>query len=177
LPEDEGSSRPPGTPWHVLWTRSHCEQLVNDHLKRQGFHPYIPEIDFWSGKRGFRRLSRGPMFSGYLFLNDALDKRAHVEVRKARGLVRILGEGWDRPAIVPEGEVAAIRKVADCGLPISPFPYLREGQRVRITEGPLQDVEGHLLADRRHKGLFVLSVDLLQRSVSVQVDCTRVAPA
>ena len=51
-----------------------------------------------------------------------------------------------------------------------------EGQRVRITDGSLSGVEGILVHTKPNKGLLVLSVDLLQRSVAVEVDCTRVMP-
>jgi transcription antitermination factor NusG len=54
---------------------------------------------------------------------------------------------------------------------------LKEGQRVRITRGPLAGVEGILTRDNPHKGLLVVSVELLQRSVAVEVDCTAVVPA
>jgi hypothetical protein len=41
----------------------------------------------------------------------------------------------------------------------------------------LKGVEGFLVDDKADKGLLVLSVELLQRSVAVQIDCTRVVPA
>ena len=57
-----------------------------------------------------------------------------------------------------------------------PYPYLREGQRVRITEGPLAGVEGILVRNRPKQGLLVLSVELLQRSVAVEIECDAVDP-
>ena len=98
-------------------------------------------------------------------------------MRRARGLVDILGERWDRPAVVPDEEIEAVRRVADSGLPALPYPYLREGSRVRILRGPLADLEGILTRRKDDKGLLVLSVDLLCRSVAVEVDCTAVTPA
>jgi transcription termination/antitermination protein NusG len=62
-------------------------------------------------------------------------------------------------------------------VPVSPHTYLRDGQRVRLTHGPLADVEGILVRQKPDKGLLVLSVDLLRRSVAVEIDCTWVAPA
>ena len=165
------------TAWHVLWTHSHCEELVQGQLAAAGFHPFLPSIEAWSVRAGRRRLIPVPMFPGYLFLNDELDKASHTEVRKARGLVRILGERWDRPALVPQSEIDAIRRLADSGLPSFAHPYLREGQSVRIVAGPLANVEGVLLKLRPDKGLLVLSVHLLQRSVAVEVDCTDVVAA
>jgi len=58
-----------------------------------------------------------------------------------------------------------------------PHPYLRDGERVRILRGPLADVEGILVRTKPNKGLIVLRVALLQRSVAVEVDCTLVTPA
>ena len=163
-------------PWHVLWTHSHSERLVYDQLAARGFHPFLPCMGAWSTRAGHRRLISVPMFPGYAFLNDELDKAAHVEVRRARGIAGILGEGWDRPARVPEKEIQAIRRVVDSRLPTLPHPYLTEGRRVRIAAGPLVGLEGLLVKAHPARGLLVLSVNLLQRSVVVEVDWTQVMP-
>ena len=167
----------PAAPWHVLWTNSHCEEIVSSQLAARGFHPFVPRIETWTRRGGARRLGTVPLFPGYLFLNDALDKARHVEVRKARGVVAILGEGWDRPAVIPNAEIDAIRRIVEAGVPAFAHPYLREGRRVRIVEGPLGGLEGLLLRVRPDKGLLVLSVEMLQRSVAVEVDCAQVVPA
>lgn len=164
-------------PWHVLWTNSNCEDLVSGQLAARGFHPFVPRIETWTRRGGSRRLVTVPLFPGYLFLNDALDKTRHVEARKARGVVAILGDGWERPAVIPEAEVDAIRKVVQAKAPAFIHPYLKEGRRVRIEGGPLAGVEGILQHVRADKGLLVLSVDMLQRSVAVEVDCTQVVAA
>ncbi len=149
-----------------------CGQLAT-----RGFHPFVPRIETWTRRNNARRLVSVPLFPGYLFLNDALDKARHVEVRKARGVAAILGEGWDRPAVVPDAEIQAIKKVVEARVPAFAHPYLREGQRVRIEDGPLAGVEGVLLRARPDKGLLVLSIDMLRRSVAVEVDCSQVVPA
>ena len=163
--------------WHALWTQSHCEQLVHDQLAAKGFDLFLPKIDQWSRRGGLRHLIRVPMFSGYVFLRGAMDKASYIEVLKARRLVRVLGERWDRLATIPDGEIKAIRRIVDARVPALTYAYLREGQRVRITRGPLSDVEGVLVRTKPNRGLLVVSVDLLRRSVAVQVDCTSVTPA
>jgi transcriptional antiterminator NusG len=168
---------PSAPEWHALWTRSHCERLVHDQLAARGFRLFLPTIEAWSRRGGARHLISVPMFPGYLFLHHAIDRASYVEVLKARGLVAVLGERWDRLAAVPEGEIDGLRRVVEAGLPALPYPYLREGQRVRIGDGPLRDVEGILVRSRPKKGLLVLSVELLRRSIAVEVDCTLVAAA
>lgn len=165
------------TQWYVLWTRSHCEQLVHDQLSAKGFDSFMPKIGQWSRRQGLRYLARVPMFPGYLFLRHAaMDKLSYIEVCKTRGLVRILGERWDRLGTVSGREMQAIQKVVEADLPALPHPYLREGQRVRVVRGPLASAEGILVKYEPEKGLLVLSVELLQRSVAVQIDCTLVHP-
>jgi transcription antitermination factor NusG len=164
--------------WYVLWTRSHCEQLVYDQLCAKGFETFLPKVGQWSRGRGPRYLAQVPMFPSYLFLRVAeMDKTCYIEVCKAKGLVRILGERWDRLGTVPDREVAAIRQVVAADLPALPHPYLREGQRVRVIRGPLAGVEGILERSDPEKGMLVLSVELLQRSIALQIDCTVVRPA
>jgi transcription antitermination factor NusG len=162
--------------WLALWTHSHSEQLVHDQLTAKKFNAFLPLIPVWSRRGGVRHLIRKPMFPGYLFVRQILDKATYIEILKTNGLARILGERWDRPAIVPDAEIDGIRQVLEAGLPVLAHSYLREGHRVRITQGPLAGVEGILVHNNLHKGLLVVSVELLQRSVAVEVDCTFVAP-
>ena len=163
--------------WYALYTRSHCEQLVCDQLTARGFHLFLPRFDVWSQRAGKQRLISVPMFPGYLFLRHAMDKMSYIDVCKARGLVRILGERWDRLSVVPDAEIEAIQRVLDTPMPIVRHPYLGEGQRVRITRGPLKGVEGILLQSKPAKVLLILFVDLLQRSVAVEVDWSMVTAA
>jgi len=158
--------------WYALWTQSHCEQLVHDQLTTKGFHLFLPKIETWSRRSGVRHRIRMPMFPSYLFVHHEMDHASYVEVRKARGVVCILGDGWNRLAAVPDVEINAIQRVVGAQLPAQPHPYLREGQRVRITQGPLADLEGILVQTKPDKGLLVLSINLFQRSVAVEIDCT-----
>lgn len=162
--------------WCALWTHAHCEQLVHEHLHAKEFDVFLPMMTVWSRRGGVRHLIQVPMFPGYLFLRHAIDKHSYIEILKTRGLTRILGERWDRPAIVADEEIDAMQRLLASRVPVLAHPYLQEGQRVRITEGPLADVEGILVQNKPNKGLLVLSVNLLQRSVAVEVDCTMVVP-
>src|SRR5256886_7204041 len=162
----------PALAWHALWTRSHCEQLVHDQLAVKGFALFLPKIDQWSRRGGVRRLIRVPLFPGYVFLHGAMDKARYLEVLKTPGLVQVLGERWDRLATIPDGEIDAIQRIVGARVPTLPYPYLREGQRVRITLGPLADLEGILVRTKPNRGLLVVSVDLLPPRVAPYRDCT-----
>jgi transcription termination/antitermination protein NusG len=171
------AEKPSMAQWYVLYTRSHCEQVVSDQLAAKGFDVFCPKIQIWSRRAGASHLIATPMFPTYLFLRHALDKLTYLEVRKARGLVRILGERWDRLAVVADAEIEALQKVVHARVPVLPHPYLKAGQRVRITHGPLEGTEGLFVRSKSAKGQVVLSVNLLHRSIAVEVDCLMVVGA
>ena len=161
--------------WHVLWTRSNCEQQVYEQLCSKGYETLLPTIDRWSRRRHIRSLYRAPLFPSYLFIRHVIDKSSYLDICKARGLVRILGERWDKLATVPDEEIEAIRRVNLTSVPRMPYPYLKIGQTVRIIGGPLANVEGIFVKSEPKKGLLVLSIELLRRSLAVEVDCALVA--
>ena len=79
--------------------------------------------------------------------------------------------------MVAEHEIESLRALSRSDLPSLPYPYLKEGMRVRIASGPLAGLEGILERRKEEKGFLVLSVEVLCRSVAVEVDCTSVVPA
>ena len=148
-----------------------------DQLVAKGLRVFLPKLSVWSRRGGVRRLIGVPMFSGYVFLNESMDKNIYLDVIKSRGVVRLLGERWDSLSMIPAAEMESLQRVIDAGLPVTPHSYFREGQRVRITAGPLKGVQGVLVENQMEKGILILSIELLQRSVAVKVDCTWVAAA
>jgi transcriptional antiterminator NusG len=162
--------------WFALWTASHCEQLVYDQLVAKRYEAFLPTIREWSRRAGVRHLISVPMFSGYLFVHHGIDKRSYLDIMGARGVVRILGERWDRLAPVDDAEIEAIHRLQRSELALMPYPYLRDGQRVRIVEGALAGVEGILVRRKANRDLLVVSINLLNRSVAVEVACGAVEP-
>jgi transcription antitermination factor NusG len=157
-------------PWYAVWTRSHCEQLVAQQLASKGFTAFLPQMHTWSRRAGTPHVIRVPMFPGYLFVSGSMDRHRHVAVLSVRGVVRVLGEDGQRPTPIPDGQVEAIQRVVDASVSVLPHAHLSEGDRVRVVDGPLNGVEGIYVKDRSARGRLVLSIDLLGRSVAVEVD-------
>lgn len=159
-----------GTPWYAIWTRSNCERLVADQLSAKGFAAFLPEMSTRSRRNGKSHVVQVPMFPGYLFLRHSMEKQSYIEILKARGVVRILERGWTQLTPVDAEEVDAIQQLVASGVPVFPHAYFREGDRVRVAEGPLSGLQGVFLRDKPGKGRLVVSVNLLQTSVAVEVD-------
>jgi transcription antitermination factor NusG len=162
--------------WYAIWTRSHCERLVLDQLSAKGFAAFLPEIGVWSKRQGQMHVVPSPMFPGYLFVRQKMDKHAYIEMLKVRGLVRILEDGWNRLTPVPDHEVAAVERVLQAKVPVFRHGALHEGDHVHVTTGPLTGLEGVFVQDRSGTGRLVVSVGLLGRGVAVEIDGTSVRP-
>ena len=107
-----------------------------------------------------------PLFPGYVFCRSDLSGRPPLVTTP--GVIGILGFGGS-PAIISPFEIERVKAVIQSGASAGPWPYLCEGQRVRILGGALTGVEGILI---RTKGDWrvVLSVEALGRSIAVEVD-------
>lgn len=165
-----------GEAWYAVWTRSHCERLVAEQLSARGFAPFLPEVSMRSARIGESRFVHTPMFPGYLFVRDAMSKHRYIELLKVRGIVRVLEDGWTRLTRVPDADIDAIQRLVDSGVPVFAHPHLRQGDRVRVVDGPLSGVEGLFVGDTQHKGRLVLSIALLGRSVAAEVNAEDVTP-
>lgn len=157
--------------WYAIWTRSHCERLVEQQLTARGFSPFLPEVATprQNARRAPRNQGRAAMFPGYLFVRDAMTKERYVEMLGVRGIVRVLEDGWTRLTPVPESDIDAIRHIIESGVAVFPHPLLRHGDRVRVMNGPLSGIEGIFVTDSQQKGRLVVTIDLLGRSVALEV--------
>jgi len=77
------------------------------------------------------------------------------------------------PASIANAEIDAIRRVVESPVNVEPHPFLKCGDRVRVIVGPLRGLEG-LLLRKKNWCKLLLSVEMLQRSVAVEVDATMV---
>jgi transcription antitermination factor NusG len=159
-------------PWHAVRVRSKCEFRVLAALLGKGYEAYLPlyrKRSRWSDRLKNIDLV---LFPGYVFCR--LDVARRLPLLVTPGVVDLVGFGGVFPPI-PNSELEAVRRVIASGLPSMPSPFLREGQRVRIRCGALKDVEGVLIHSKTDCRL-VISVNLLQRSVSVEIDRELVEP-
>jgi transcription antitermination factor NusG len=149
---------------------------VTDQLSGLGFEIFMPKVLAWRRHNGARRRLEQPLFPGYVFVHHAIDRESHVTILKARGVVRVLGDGWDRLAVIPAAEIDVVQQMVASGSPVSAHRQLAKGDRVRVVAGPLTGVVGVFQRSRPSKGLLLASITLLQQSVAVEVDAAAVEP-
>lgn len=158
--------------WYVLRVRSNHERTAAAHLRSRGLEEFTPTYRTerqWSDRKKHVELC---LFPGYVFCRlDASDRLPALSVPGAVGLVGF-GTG---PSPVPEEEIESVRQMVSSGLLVAPWPFLRTGQRVLVERGPLTGVEG-ILQEVKKTFRLVVSIEMLQRSVSAEVDRSWVRP-
>jgi len=159
--------------WFAVRTKSRHEALVSRYLEALGIEKFFPVYQArrrWSDRMKTVQL---PLFCGYVFIRIA-ERCRFTPVLEAPGAVEVISFGGV-PAPIPDEQIQAVRRLIASGLPACPHPYLKHGDRVRINGGPLAQLEG-VLQKVRNQYRFVLTVDMLQRAVSVEVDSELVEP-
>ena len=170
------SEMPADERWYAVWLRSHYEYTVAEQLGARGFHTFLPQIPVWSKAPGPKHTIHTPMFPGYLFVRDTLDKHRYIDMLRVRGIVRVLEDGWSRLTPVPSEDIDAIQRITSADVVVAPHAHLQHGDRVRVLEGPLTGVEGIFVHDKPSKGRLIVTMDILGRSVAVDMDSAAVTP-
>lgn len=158
--------------WYAIRVRSNFENRTRKYLEAHGIETFLPtykEVRRWSDR--LKEVDM-PLFSGYVFSRIDLENRGPV--MQAPGVVSIVGFGKKFVPVASE-EIEAVRAVVNSPVFARPCPYLTAGERVIIRHGPLAGIEG-LLVEIKNDHRLVVSVHLLQRSISAEVRLDWVKP-
>ena len=157
--------------WYAVRTRSNFEKIAATFLEAKGFKYFLPL--YRTRKKWSDRVveSSAPLFPAYVF--SKFCPRETSQILSTPGVVSIVSFAG-KPAPITDEEIEAVERVLHCGKAAEPCSYLSEGQRIRINQGALCGVEGILL--RKGNWRLVISIQLLQRSVAVEIDPDCISP-
>jgi len=158
--------------WYAAYTSANHEKKAAAEISRRGVESFLPlyrTVRRWSDRRVELEM---PLFPGYVFVHLALRER--LRVLQVPGVAKLVGFGG-LPVALPDEQVEALRAGLDKQMLAKPHSYLVVGRRVRVVHGPLTGAKGILV---RKKGIYrvVLSLELIMRSVAVEVEATDVEP-
>jgi transcription antitermination factor NusG len=164
-------------PWYAVHTRSRHEEKAHLGLTQKTYHSFLPKMEVWSKRKDRRKKIQLPMFPGYLFVEiPTMNNEIKVDVLKTFGVVRILGKPrGSEPLPVPDATIDAIQRIVHSRVEVQQLQYPKVGEPARIIDGPFKGVEGHVLKTDYEKELFVVSIELLQRSVAIRLEGFQIA--
>jgi transcription antitermination factor NusG len=158
--------------WYAAYTCANHEKRVTQQLERRSvecFLPFYESVRRWKDRRVRLQL---PLFPGYVFVWLAL--RDRLQVLDIPSVVRLVGFDG-HPAPLPVEDIETIRTCLARRHPLQPHRYVLRGQRVRVLSGPLKGLTG-IVVRQKNCTRFVISLELLMRSVAVEIDISDFDP-
>jgi len=163
-----------GLRWYAIQTRHRHEKRVDARLRDKGFITFLPlarQIRRWSDRCKEIEL---PLFPCYAFVRLSQQDEMRVAVLQTPGVVQVVGIGC-RPTPIPDKQIEDIQKVVTDGGVVAVQPFCAVGQRVRITGGCFDGIEG-IVQERNNSRTLMIAVEPLQRSVVIFLENYQVVP-
>jgi transcription antitermination factor NusG len=158
--------------WYAAYTYANHEKRVAAEMGARDVEHFLPlysSIRRWKDRRVQLEF---PLFPGYVFVRLPLSER--LRVAQIPSVVRLVGFGG-LPTALPDVEMEILRTGLSERLRAEPHPFLTVGRRVRITGGPFAGLEG-VLKRKKSSLRVVVTLELIHRSVAVDVDAADVRP-
>ena len=154
--------------WFALKVRSNFEKKSADILREKGYEEFAPSYRsrrYWSDRV---KVIDQPLFPGYVFCR--FDPKHFLPVLQTAGVVQVVGFGG-KLTPVDDLELASLRTLINSSVPLFQRAFLQLGRKVLIKRGTLAGVEG-ILEEVRKGFRIVVSISLLQRSVTAEIDAS-----
>lgn len=165
--ESKGEERAlQSSPWYAVYTKHQHEKTASGLLAGKGFEVFLPMYSAEHRWKDRTKVVSLPLFPGYLFVRTDFGRK--LGILQTPGVCWLIESGG-RPCEVPNSEIEAIRKITQSPAKVEPHPYLKCGDYVRVRQGALAGIEG-VLVRVKNRYRVVVSVDLLQKAVAVEVD-------
>jgi transcription antitermination factor NusG len=150
--------------WWVAHTKSRNEKALAQDLISREINYFLP-MSWKIRRRGGRKMrSLLPLFGGYLFFCGRESQRVGVlKTNRVAGLIEVK----DQQKLLRE--LMQIEQALKSGKDIAAHKYIRAGQRCRVLQGPLADLEG-IVVKTKNAVRLVLQVDMLGQAASVEID-------
>ena len=160
--------------WFAVHTHARHEKVVAQEAVDLGittFLPLVKQVKQWSDRR---KVVETPLFGCYLFVKILPDNQQRLKVLRINGVLRFIGTHGGIP--IPDEQIETVKMLIDQELPVCSHPFLKIGQRVRVRSGALKGVEG-VLTGRSGERSLIVSLDAIQRSLSVRIEGYDIEPA
>jgi transcription antitermination factor NusG len=162
--------------WYAVYVKSRHELVACNELRARRIETFLPAAKRISQWKDRKKVIEYPLFPGYLFVQTGPSPEEFLNVLRTRGVVTLISLEPGKPTPILSEEINSLKLLVESGNEIDAYPYLKQGTRVRIKNGPLKGADG-ILSTRKNDLLFLVNVELLGRSVSVKVSAQEIEAA
>ena len=152
--------------WYAAYTSANHEKRVAEQLSLRRVEHFLPLYQSVRAWKDRRVLLQRPLFPGYVFVRLALHDR--LQVLQVAGVAKLVGFSGT-PAALPQEEIDALRTSLLNGIRAEPHPYLTVGQKVKVKSGLFSGMTG-ILVKKKNRVRFVVSVEMIHRSIAIELD-------
>jgi transcription antitermination factor NusG len=152
--------------WYAIYTKPRHEKKVHVLLTEKDIETFLPLITRKRQWKDRKKNVEMPLFSSYLFVN--FEYKYRFDVLETDGVVKIINFNGV-PAVVPEWQIESLRQMLTFPKTVQLETYIRPGEIVEVTEGPMQGMRGTVVT-RKNSNRLVLTIEGIMQSVSVEVD-------
>ncbi|MEA1888417.1 MAG: transcription/translation regulatory transformer protein RfaH [Pseudomonadota bacterium] len=161
--------------WYLIYTKPHKEQLARENLERQGYEIYLPMARLRRRRMGKGAIRIVPLFPRYLFIHLDTKTDNWSPIRSTLGVSNLVKFGM-YPSAVPAAliELLCDRCDEEGIQDIIPDEY-KEGEAIRVMEGPMTGLEGVFLAKTSSDRVMVL-LDIVGKHTRVSMVTEKLGP-
>ena len=126
--------------WYAIYTKPRTEETVSESLRRAGIQVYTPKLRIKKYIRNKYREMIEPLFPCYLFAKFEPNRYLWM-ITYTRGVKKVVG-AKDAPWPVSEEVIDLIRCHEEDGFVRLTCEDIREGDAVKVVDGPLSGIKG-----------------------------------
>ena len=175
MPPGEDSDE--GRRWYVVHCYSGYENKVRHAIEQRIesmgmqdkiFDVVVPTEEQIEIKDGKRRNVERRVFPGYILVEMVMDEDSWYVVRNTPGVTGFVGMG-NKPTPLRDEEVSQIMKRMEAEAPVVKVTF-KPGQKVRIIDGPFNDVPGTVAEIDMERSKVRVMVNFFGRDTPVELD-------
>lgn len=179
--EKKEPERPEGVAWFVVHSYSGYENKVKKNLEHriesmgmqdQIFQVVVPTEEEVELRDGQRRTTERRVFPGYILVEMVMNDDTWYVVRNTPGVTDFVRSGT-KPIPLRQEEVDKILKRMEAEAPKIKVSF-REGQKVRIVDGPFEDFMGTVDVIDADRARVRVLVNMFGRETPIEVDFLQV---
>ncbi len=156
--------------WYAIYCKNRHENQVNLRLRDKAVETYLADYEtrvLWGTR--WRKVRKN-LLPGYLLVYERMTPEKYLKILQTPGVVKFVGKPWPALSRIPEEQVRSLQLLLGSREPFEEVPYLQYGDAVEVIGGPLRGLQGKVLSRQASQSRVIVSLDLLQRSVAVQVE-------
>jgi len=156
--------------WYAVYCKSRHERMVHDRLMAKGIVSYLADYETkaqWGSR--LRKFTKN-LLPGYVLVQACMDPQIYLNILQTESVVKFVGRPYPQLSWIPDTQVQSLRLLLESRCQFDEVPYFKAGDHVEVITGPLAGLRGQVHGPANPKHRVIVSIDLLQRSVALEID-------